>query len=71
MIFDFKDIETAGAHEIFQLIGGFSTSYGNDDTDDKDTGEANNCMGGNCAQGCGIYGNSSKLCATNNVAGCG
>ncbi len=70
MILNFKNLETVNVGDVLHMIGGFSISY-NDDPNDNDTGESNNCMGGNCAEGCGGYGNYNKLCTTNNVAGCG
>lgn len=48
------------------LRGGYSSSYTSMKDDELDSGEANNCLGGNCTSLCGAFQNLG----CNKYAGC-
>lgn len=58
--------EVIEAYQENKLVGGFSQSYSNNSNlDTVDNEQSNNCLGGNCAPGCGLYGNNDSGCTHN------
>ncbi|GAA4208120.1 hypothetical protein GCM10022289_31590 [Pedobacter jeongneungensis] len=67
-----KGYEVVEADYSNSLIGGFSSSFSSSKNAEEISGEgSNNCLGGNCAPGCGMYGNNDANCHNNIQPHCG
>ena len=65
LMFDISNFEPVSEDSENKLVGGFSTSLSRQDQDPVQQETANNCLGGNCTDGCG---GGQTL---NGAAGCG
>ncbi|WP_340203320.1 hypothetical protein [Ascidiimonas sp. W6] len=63
-MFDFSSFEPVAEDSENKLVGGFSASVSRSQSQSQDT-VSNNCLGANCASGCGNGQNA------NGAAGCG
>ena len=64
VMFDISNFEPVTEDSENKLVGGFSASLSRQDVQQQDT-VSNNCLGGNCADGCG----DGQI--LNGTAGCG
>ena len=67
-ILNFTPISTESGQK---LVGGFSQSISVGPTTTLDDGASNNCMGGNCTNGCGVGGQNSGCNAVSSCGGSG
>ena len=64
----FESISTVSEQK---LVGGFSGSFSaNSDAQTLEQDQSNNCLGGNCADGCGVNGPFPNI-GCNSYSGCG
>lgn len=64
----FNALEAAAGDK---LVGGFSASFLSLGESKNESETSNNCLGGNCATGCGVYGNNTRSCYNNLTPSCG
>ncbi len=65
VMFDISNFEPIAEDSENKLVGGFSASVSSKDFECTEQTGSNNCLGGNCAEGCG----GGQI--LNGAAGCG